>query len=115
MGIALTSCLTSAAILPAAATGFLLALAVLLALPAFALASLALRARRAKHHAPLSGVIGLTGRAESPIAAEGTAFVRGELWQARSSSAIGRGERVRVIGVDGSALRLIVERDGEGG
>ncbi|HKG23449.1 MAG TPA: NfeD family protein [Blastocatellia bacterium] len=114
MGIAPTSCFACAAIVPPGAAGFLLALAVLLALAAFAMTGLALRARRAKHQVPASGVVGLTGRAETTIAPEGAVFVRGELWQARASSEIGRGERVRVIGLDSSALRLIVERDDQG-
>ncbi len=110
MWIAQINCLSRSAIVPPGAIIFLLALAVLLAMAAFRMSRLALHARRAKRDVRTSGVIGLAGRAETSIAYEGTVFVRGELWQARSSSEISRGERVRVIGVDGPALRLIVER-----
>jgi membrane-bound serine protease (ClpP class) len=89
----------------------LLALAALLALGAFALTGLALRSRRSKRNVRTSGVIGLAGRAETAIAFEGAVFVRGELWHARSAAEIARGERVRVVGIDAAALRLIVERD----
>jgi len=91
-----------------------LALGAALGLAVFLTARLALRARRVKHDVRVSGVIGLTGRAETAVAREGAVFVRGELWQARSSSEIARGERVRVVGLDGRALKLIVERDDEG-
>ena len=91
-----------------------LALAALLALAAFALARLALRSRRAKRDVRAPGVIGLAGRAETPVGSGGAVFVRGELWQARSTDEIARGERVRVVGIDSESLRLIVERDGEG-
>lgn len=110
MWIAPISCLSRPAILSPGAIVFLLALAALLAPAAFMMARLALHARRAKRDVRISGVIGLAGMAQTPIASEGTVFVRGELWQARSTSEINRGERVRVIGVDGRALRLIVER-----
>lgn len=106
--------LTRAAILSPGALLVLLALGALLGLAALATARVALRARRAKKEVRTSGVIGLTGRAETAVAREGAVFVRGELWQARSSAEIARGERVRVVGVDGSALKLIVERDDEG-
>ena len=114
MWIARISSLTRPAFLSQGAIIFLLALAALLAMAAFMMARLALRARRAKRDVRTSGVIGLAGRAETPVASEGTVFVRGELWQACSPSEISRGERVRVIGVDGPALRLIVERFDEG-
>ncbi|HYP25832.1 MAG TPA: NfeD family protein [Blastocatellia bacterium] len=91
-----------------------IALISLLALAAFALTGLALRSRRSKLDVRTPGVIGLAGRAETPIASGGAVFVRGELWQARSAAEIARGERVRVVGIDATDLRLIVERDGGG-
>jgi membrane-bound serine protease (ClpP class) len=111
MGI---TCLTRAAILSPGALIALLALGALLGLAAVATVRIALHARRAKNDVRTSGVIGLTGRAETAVAREGAVFVRGELWRARSSSEIARGERVKVVGVDGPALKLIVERDDEG-
>ena len=70
---------------------------------------LAIRARRAKVTTGTSGMIGLTGRAATAIAPEGTIFVRGELWRARSQMKVSRGENVRVTGIDG--LTLDVEAD----
>jgi membrane-bound serine protease (ClpP class) len=70
---------------------------------------LAIRARRSKVTTGTSGMIGLTGRAETAIAPEGTVFVRGELWRARSRMSVAKGERVRVIGVHGLTLDVEVE------
>lgn len=70
---------------------------------------LAIRARRSKVTTGTAGMIGLTGRAETAIAPEGTVFVRGELWRARSRMRVARGESVRVTGVDG--LTLDVEEE----
>jgi membrane-bound serine protease (ClpP class) len=72
---------------------------------------LAIRARRAKVTTGTAGMIGLVGRAETAIAPQGTVFVRGELWRARSQMSIARGEGVRVSGIEG--LTLDVEADGQ--
>jgi membrane-bound serine protease (ClpP class) len=70
---------------------------------------LAIRARGAKVTTGSAGMIGLVGRAQTAIAPQGTVFVRGELWKARSKMSIARGEGVRVKGIDG--LTLDVEAD----
>jgi membrane-bound serine protease (ClpP class) len=67
---------------------------------------LAMKARRAKVATGTSGMIGLTGRAETAIAPEGIVFVHGELWKARSQMSIALGESVRVTGVDGLTLEV---------
>lgn len=72
---------------------------------------LAIKARRAKVATGTSGMIGLTGRAETAIAPEGTVFVRGELWKARSQMSIAPGESVRVTGVDCLTLDVEAEKD----
>jgi membrane-bound serine protease (ClpP class) len=54
-------------------------------------------------------MIGLMGRAETAIAPEGTIFVRGELWKARSKMNVARGESVRVTGMDGLTLDVQAE------
>ncbi|MEK6300012.1 MAG: nodulation protein NfeD [Acidobacteriota bacterium] len=72
---------------------------------------LAIRARRSKVTTGMAGMIGLVGRAETPIGPQGTVFVRGELWRARSQMSIARGEGVRVRGIDG--LTLDVEADAQ--
>jgi membrane-bound serine protease (ClpP class) len=72
---------------------------------------LAIRARRAKVTTGSSGMIGLTGKAETAIAPEGTIFVRGELWRARSKRGIAPGASVRVTGMDGLTLDVEAEKD----
>jgi membrane-bound serine protease (ClpP class) len=72
---------------------------------------LAIRARQSKVTTGSSGMIGLTGRAETAIAREGTIFVRGELWRARSQVSIAPGERVRVTGMDGLTLDVEAEKN----
>jgi len=72
---------------------------------------LAIRARRAKVTTGSSGMIGLIRRAETAIAPEGTIFVRGELWKARSKMSIAPGESVRVTGMDGLTLDVEPEKD----
>jgi membrane-bound ClpP family serine protease len=62
--------------------------------------------RHIKRHPSAAGLIGLTGRAESEIAGEGLVFVRGELWKARSTSAIQRGATVRIVGFRELALEV---------
>jgi membrane-bound serine protease (ClpP class) len=68
---------------------------------------LAIQARRAKMHRSTSRIVGLTGRVETPIAPDGTIFVRGELWPAHAPVVISRGETARVIGVIGLTLNVI--------
>jgi membrane-bound serine protease (ClpP class) len=72
---------------------------------------LAMRARRAKVTTGSSGMIGLTGKAETAIAPEGTIFVRGELWRARSKTGIEPGATVRVTRMDGLTLDVEPEKD----
>lgn len=72
---------------------------------------LALRARVAKITTGEAGMIGLRGKARTEIAPEGTVFVRGELWGARSHMKIASGESVRVTGLDGLVLEVEAERN----
>jgi membrane-bound serine protease (ClpP class) len=71
---------------------------------------LAINARRTKMRPNAIAIVGLTGRAETAIGDEGTVFVRGELWRARSRANVSRGENVRVIGVEGLTLNVKEER-----
>jgi membrane-bound serine protease (ClpP class) len=64
----------------------------------------AIKARRAKVTTGAGGVIGLTGRARTELAPEGTVLVRSELWHARSEMTIAKGEDVRVTGIRGMTL-----------
>ena len=65
---------------------------------------LAIRSRRSKAQPATSGIIGLTGRAETAIAPVGTVFLRNELWPARSDSQIDPGATVWVTGLEGLTL-----------
>lgn len=72
---------------------------------------LALRARHEKITTGTAGMVGLRGRAETEIISEGTVFVRGELWRARSPMKIARGEIIRITGVEGLTLEVEAEKD----
>jgi membrane-bound serine protease (ClpP class) len=71
------------------------------------LATLAVRAHRAKAMTGRSAMIGEVGEAKTALEPSGKVFVRGEYWDADSLHPIPSGSRVRVIGMEG--LRLHVE------
>jgi membrane-bound serine protease (ClpP class) len=64
------------------------------------------RSMRRKQTAGVEEMVGLVGRAQSPLAPEGSVFVRGEYWTARSDEPIRAGERVEVVAVEGLRLRV---------
>lgn len=64
------------------------------------LGSLGMRARKAKHLTGLETLVGETGVSRTPLNPEGTVFVNGEYWQARSNHLIEAGQPVRVERVD---------------
>ena len=72
---------------------------------------LALRSRLSKAQPVTSGIIGLTGRAETAIAPVGTVLLRNELWPARSDSQIDPGATVQVTRLEG--VRLFVDKHTE--
>ncbi|MEN3332981.1 MAG: hypothetical protein V7641_2346 [Blastocatellia bacterium] len=72
---------------------------------------LAMRARHMKVTTGMAGMIGLHGKAQTAIAPEGTVFVRGELWRARSPMSIAQGEGVRVTDINGLTLNVEAEKD----
>jgi membrane-bound serine protease (ClpP class) len=53
-----------------------------------------------------AGMIGLIGSADSEVSQAGRVRVRGEYWQASSSSPIAAGRRVRIIGIDNLKLQV---------
>jgi membrane-bound serine protease (ClpP class) len=73
----------------------------------FFLVRIALIARRNKQVLGVDTLIGQTAVASDPINPEGQIFIHGELWQAQSSTPIGKGESVRVTARKG--LLLFVE------
>jgi membrane-bound serine protease (ClpP class) len=66
------------------------------------------RTLRGPQTAGVSELVGLVGRAKTPLAPEGSIFVRGEFWTAYADEPIAAGERVEVVAVDG--MRLSVRR-----
>ena len=51
-----------------------------------------------------SNIMGLVGEARTNILLEGTVYVGGEEWSARSKERINRGEKIKVIGKEGLVL-----------
>ncbi|WP_457622153.1 NfeD family protein [Persephonella sp.] len=74
----------------------------------FTVAYLGLKAQRRRTATGIEGMIGVIGKAETDIDPEGKVFVSGELWNAFSESPIKKGEKIKVVAVEG--LRLKVER-----
>jgi membrane-bound serine protease (ClpP class) len=72
------------------------------------LGSLAMRARKSKLLTGPERLIGETGISRTAINPEGTVFVHGEYWKARSQDSIPAGEQVRVDQVQD--LVLVVKR-----
>ena len=58
------------------------------------------KAQRTKPKTGYEGLIGEVGEARTAIVTEGTIFVHGEYWNARSDEAISAGDKVEVIGVE---------------
>lgn len=55
-------------------------------------------------------VVGLTGEAKSKIHEEGSVYVAGEMWSAKSANPIPAGSSIRVVHREG--FTLVVEKDG---
>ena len=89
--------------------------AVAITLP-FALLSvfllqLAIRSFRFKVATGSEAMVGEIGEVRTALGPTGSVFVHGELWNARSATAVAAGERVRVLSVNG--MRLDVEPCGD--
>ncbi|MBV9406779.1 MAG: hypothetical protein JO211_15640, partial [Acidobacteriaceae bacterium] len=65
---------------------------------------LAMRARNTKKLTGMEALVGETGVSRTVIDPEGTVFVHGEYWKARSPDAIAPGERVLVDRIDNRVL-----------
>ena len=63
-----------------------------------------LEAARARPAQDLAAIVGARGEARTIVYAEGSVYVGGELWSARSQVTIPKGSRVRVIGREGFIL-----------
>lgn len=71
------------------------------------LMTIALRARRNKVATGIEGLIGEMGTARTPLLPNGKVFVRGELWDATSTSEVQEGDQIVVRDVSG--LKLTVQ------
>ncbi len=68
--------------------------------------SLALKVHREKPDTGKEGMLGLEGEARTDVHGSGQVFVHGEYWNARSEQPVTKGERVRVLAVDGLTLKV---------
>jgi membrane-bound serine protease (ClpP class) len=85
-----------------------------LATVSFGLFEVAYWQRRMRRHKIQTGVenlIGATGEVIERLAPSGQIRVLGELWQARSSSKLPPGSRVRVVAVHGLVLEVETAED----
>jgi membrane-bound serine protease (ClpP class) len=72
---------------------------------------LALKARRRPPSGGREGMVGAAGEALEDLAPRGNVFVHGEIWSATSPGGVRKGDRVRVVAVNG--LSLEVRKDQE--
>jgi membrane-bound serine protease (ClpP class) len=91
------------------------ALIVLLALVTAAfvivVVRMAVRARRAPIVSGLVSLIGADGEMLDDAGETGWANIRGETWQVKTAARLSRGQRVRVVGVDGMVPRVAPSGD----
>jgi membrane-bound serine protease (ClpP class) len=73
------------------------------------------RMRGEKVQTGIENLLGATGVVTERLAPSGQARVLGELWQARSSSELPPGSRVRVIALDGLTLEVEPAEDASAG
>lgn len=67
---------------------------------------LIVKAQRRQPATGREGLINMIGEASTDIEGNGKVFVHGEYWNACSESAIKKGERVRIRGIEGMVLRV---------
>ncbi len=72
--------------------------------------TIAIRVHREKPDTGSEGLVGREAEARTDIAAEGQVFVHGEYWNAVSDEPVKKGERVKIIAVDG--LKVKVKKTG---
>ncbi|HQS33359.1 nodulation protein NfeD [Polaromonas sp.] len=66
----------------------------------------ALRARRRPVLSGREQLLGATGEVLADVDGNGSARILGEVWQVRASAPLGRGQIVRVVGIDGLVLSV---------
>jgi membrane-bound serine protease (ClpP class) len=67
---------------------------------------MALRARRAPIVSGLRTMVGADGEMLEVSGETGWANIRGETWQVRTTGQVARGQRIRVVDVNGARLRV---------
>jgi membrane-bound serine protease (ClpP class) len=67
---------------------------------------MAFRTHRKKATTGNEGMVGENGVAQSKISPEGNVKVHGEIWQATSEASIKKGEKVRILSVEGLVLKV---------
>jgi membrane-bound serine protease (ClpP class) len=82
------------------------AVALPFALITMFLVSLVIKARRNKVVTGEEGLLDQIGEARTPLTPRGKVFVRGEYWDAESSTPVQPGARVRVVAVTGLLLKV---------
>lgn len=70
---------------------------------------LGMRARKSKNMTGVEALVGEIGISQTEINLEGTVFVRGEYWQARSGKMIPAGQRVSIKRVEGNLVLYVEE------
>jgi len=68
---------------------------------------IALRARARKRCLRPPTLLGLEGWAETRLEPAGYVLVRGEIWEAVAEGFVARGKQVRVVGTEGTRLRIL--------
>jgi membrane-bound serine protease (ClpP class) len=81
-------------------------LAVVTAVFLFVVARMALRARRAPIVSGLTTMVGADGEMLEDSGEIGWANIRGETWKVRTAGRLARGQRIRVVAVDGMLPRV---------
>jgi membrane-bound serine protease (ClpP class) len=69
-------------------------------------AQMAVRARRRPVVSGVSSLVGADGEMLDDATDTGWANIRGETWQVKTAARVSRGQKVRVVGVDGVSLRV---------
>ena len=67
---------------------------------------MAFRTHRKKITTGNEGIVGKSGMAQSKISPEGNVKVHGEIWKATSDALIKKGEKVRIVSVEGLVLKV---------
>ena len=72
----------------------------------FVVVRMAVRARRAPIVSGIASLVGADGEMLDDAAETGWASIRGETWQVRTASRLARGQRIRVVGMEGVLPRV---------